>query len=72
MQIKSVHPVVKAFLIYLLSVITIAMLFALFDDWIKEKTNYSLILKGYIVGPLVWPVAYLGLIYGKSRSSDSS
>ncbi|WP_444915409.1 hypothetical protein [Microbulbifer sp. TRSA007] len=72
MQIKLVHPVVKAFLIYFLSVITIAMLFALFGDWIKEKTNYSLILKGYIVGPLVWPVAYLGLIYDKSKSSDNS
>ncbi|WP_444926038.1 hypothetical protein ACJJI4_18190 [Microbulbifer sp. TRSA002] len=72
MQIKSVHPVVKAFLMYFLSVMAIAMFFALFGDWIREKTNYSLILKGYIVGALVWPVAYLGMVYGKSRTLDNS
>ncbi|WP_444941522.1 hypothetical protein ACJJI3_03550 [Microbulbifer sp. ZKSA004] len=72
MQIKSVHPVVKAFLMYFLSFMAIALFFALFGDWIKEKTNYTLILKGYIIGPLIWPVAYLSLVYGKSRSSDNS
>lgn len=65
MRAKAIHPIVKAFLMCVVSFVSIAAFFALFGDWVKEKTGYWLILRAYIFSPFAWPALYLGLVYGK-------
>jgi|TARA_R110002096_G_scaffold435636_1_gene661872 hypothetical protein len=72
MRTKAIHPIVKAFLMCVVSFVAIAAFFALFGDWVKEKTGYWLILRAYIFGPFVWPAVYLGLVYGKLGRSGKS